>query len=326
MRRREFMAGFGLAGAWSIAARAQQSIRPLIGYLTPQSSEVDASYLNAFKKGLEQAGYTDGQNVSIKYLSADGRFDRLSALAANLVREHVAVIVASSGTITALAAKGATSTIPIVFVTGGDPIKAGLVASLNRPGANLTGVNVIAGALNAKRLEVLHEVMSSVTTVGIMQNNNNPNADPELKEMQSAAQKLGIRLFVRDASTPSEIGDAFAEIVKQGAGALVVGTDPFLNTRVDQLVKMTRDAHLPAIYGFREFPAAGGLISYGTSATEARRQAGIYTARILNGEIPADLPVIRSTKIELVFNLRTAKALGISVPLSLLGRADEVIE
>ena len=327
MRRREFLTLAGGATAFGVlAARAQQSGLRKIGYLTPESGETGAALLGAFKRGLNQSGYTEGQNVSIEYRSADGRFDRLPALAGGLVRENVDVIVTIAGTITALAAKGATSRIPIVFVTGDDPVKAGLVASLNRPGGNLTGVNVIAGSLDAKRLEVLHQMIPSATLIGVFHNPNNPNAEPELKVTQAGAQKLGVQLLVKDASTPGDVEDGFSDVLKHNAGGLLVSPDPFLNSRVDQLVSLTAKHHLPAIYGYREFTAAGGLMSYGTNALEARRQAAIYAARILNGEKPAELPVIQSTKVELVINLKTAKTLGITFPLPLLGRADEVIE
>jgi putative tryptophan/tyrosine transport system substrate-binding protein len=326
MRRRDFVAMIGGCAIWPRTVLAQQSTIRKVGYLTPETGETAASLLSAFKKGLNQSGYTEGQNVSIEYRSADGRFDRLPALASGLVRQNVDVIVTIAGTITALAAKGATSSIPIIFVIGDDPVKAGLVASLNRPGGNLTGVNVIAGSLGAKLLEVLHQVVPSATLIGVFHNLNNPNAEPELRDLQAGAQKLGVQLLVKNASTPGDVEDGFSDVLKHKAGGLLVNPDPFLNSRVDQLVSLTAKHRLPAIYGYREFATAGGLMSYGTNALEARRQAAIYAARILNGEKPADLPVIQSTKVELVINLKTAKALGITFPLPLLGRADEVIE
>ncbi len=325
MRRRDLVAIIGGCAFWPLRVWAQQSRPRKIGYLSPGSGDAAAFLLAAFKKGLNQAGYVEGQSVSIEYRSADGRFDRLPALASALVRENIDVIVTIAGTITALAAKGATSSIPIVFVTGGDPVKAGLVGSLNRPGGNLTGVNVIAGSLDGKRLEVLHQAVPSANLIGVLHNPNNPNADLELKEMQTGAQKLGIQLLPKDASTPDDIEDGLNDMVQHHVGPLLVSTDPFLNSRVGQLVSLAAKYRLPAVYGYREF-TAGGLMSYGTNALEARRQAAIYTARILNGETPADLPVIQSAKVELVINLKTAKTLNITFPLSLLGRADEVIE
>jgi putative ABC transport system substrate-binding protein len=326
MRRRDFIVLMGGSAVWPFRAVAEQADLRRVGYLSPGSTGMAVSYLSTFKKGLGQAGYKDGQNISILYRSADGRLDRLPALASDLVRQNVDVIATDAGTITALAAKGATSKIPIVFVTGGNPVKAGLVQSINRPGGNLTGVNLIAGELYGKRLEVLHQAVPSAVLVGVIMNPNNPNAAPELRDMQASAEKLRVQLSIMEASTPNEIDDGFSKIVKQRAGAVLVSTDAFINNRVDQVVALAAKYHLPAIYGFREFAAAGGLMSYGTNALEARRQAGIYAARILSGERPTELPVIQSAAVQLAINLRTAKTLGITFPLPLLGRADEVIE
>jgi len=327
MKRREFITLLGGAGAtWPLAARAQQAAMPAVGVLLPGTPAAEMLLLDAFKRGLAQAGYTEGQAVALEYRWAEGRFDRLPALAADLVRRNVSAIVTLSGTISALAAKAATTSIPILFVTGGDPVKAGLIASLNRPGGNVTGINLLAGSLDGKRVELLHEVVPNIVELAMLRNPNNPNSDPEIAEARAAAGTRGLRLRVFDASTPSEIDSAYAALAQERLGAVVVGTDPFLNDRVEQLVALAARHVAPAIYGYREFTAAGGLLSYGTSRTEASRQLGIYVARVLKGERPADLPVQQAVKIELVLNIKTAKTLGLSFPLPLLARADEVIE
>jgi putative ABC transport system substrate-binding protein len=298
----------------------------MLGILLPGTPAAEMLLLDAFKRGLAQAGYVEGQTVSLEYRWAEGRFDRLPALAADLVRRNVSAIVTLSGTISALAAKAATTSIPILFVTGGDPVKAGLIASLNRPGGNVTGINLLAGLLDGKRVELLHEVAPNVIDLAMLRNPNNPNSDPETEEARAAAGTRGLRLRVFDASTPSEIDTAYTALVRERLRAVIVGTDPFLNDRVEQLVGLGARHSVPAIYGYREFAAAGGLLSYGTSRTEASRQLGIYVARVLRGERPADLPVQQAIKIELVLNIKTAKTLGLSFPLPLLARADEVIE
>jgi len=327
MKRREFITLLGGAGAtWPLAARAQQAAMPAVGVLLPGTPAAEMLLLDAFKRGLAQAGYTEGQAVALEYRWAEGRFDRPPALAADLVRRNVSAIVTLSGTISALAAKAATTSIPILFVTGGDPVKAGLIASLNRPGGNVTGINLLAGSLDGKRVELLHEVVPNIVELAMLRNPNNPNSDPEIAEARAAAGTRGLRLRVFDASTPSEIDSAYAALAQERLGAVVVGTDPFLNDRVEQLVALAARHVAPAIYGYREFTAAGGLLSYGTSRTEASRQLGIYVARVLKGERPADLPVQQAVKIELVLNIKTAKTLGLSFPLPLLARADEVIE
>jgi len=327
MRRREFITLLGGAAAmWPIAVYAQQPVVPLVGVLLPGTPAAEMFLLDAFKRGLAQAGYVEGQTVALEYRWAEGRFDRLPALAADLVRRNVSAIVTLSGTISALAAKAATTSIPILFVTGGDPVKAGLIASLNRPGGNVTGINLLAGLLDGKRVELLHDVVPNVVDLAMLRNPNNPNSDPETGDAQAAAATRGLRLHVFNASTPNEVDTAYAALAQEQLPAVVVGTDPFLNDRVEQLVALAARHAVPAIYGYREFTAAGGLLSYGTSRTEASRQLGIYVARVLKGERPADLPVQRAVKIELVLNIKTAKTLHLSFPLPLLGRADEVIE
>jgi putative ABC transport system substrate-binding protein len=325
--RREFITLVGsAAAAWPLAVRAQQAGVPVIGWLGSTSPAPTSYILLAFRRGLNEVGYIDGQNVAIEYRWAEGRYDRLSALAADLVRRQVAVIVLGS-TAAALAVKAATETIPVVFVIGTDPVKAGLVASLNRPGGNLTGASILHIEVTPKRLELLHELAPSATTVALLVNPTNPFAAPETRETQVAAGTLGLRLNILNASSETEIDHAFAALVEERAGALLVGADPLFQTSLrDQLVALAARHHVPAIYGYRETTAAGGLMSYGTSISDAWRLVGIYTGRILNGDKPADLPVQQSTKLELVINLKTAKSLGLDVPATLLARADEVIE
>jgi putative ABC transport system substrate-binding protein len=324
MRRREFLTLVGSAAALPIAAHAQQAKMPTVGVLSPSKREGDL--LEAFTRSLRQAGYVEGQNIAFEYRFADDRFDRLPALASDLGRREVAVILTLAGTISALAAKSVTQTIPIVFVTGGDPVKARLVTSLNRPGGNVTGINLLSGSLNEKRLQFLHEVVPKATVVAALGNPNNPNQDSETRGLEGAAKLLGVRLKHFEASNGNEIQSVFAAMAGQRIEALIVNTDPFLNARVDELVALSARQSLPAVFGYRNFAAAGGLMSYGTSPHDARRQAALLVARILQGEKPAELPVQRATKIELVINLKTAKTLGLTFPLSLLGRADEVIE
>jgi ABC-type uncharacterized transport system substrate-binding protein len=325
--RREFITLVGgAAAAWPLAAKAQQTAMPLVGILLPGTPAAEMLLLDAFKRGLAQAGYVEGQTVVLEYRWAEGRFDRLPALSADLVRRNVSAIVTLSGTISALAAKAATTSIPILFVTGGDPVKAGLIASLNRPGGNVTGINLLAGLLDGKWVELLHDVVPNVIDLAMLRNPNNPNSDPETGDAEAAAATRDLRLHVFNASTPNEIDSAYAALAQERLRAVLVGTDPFLNDRVEQLVALAARHAVPAIYGYREFTIAGGLLSYGTSRTEASRQLGIYVARVLKGERPADLPVQRAVKIELVLNIKTAKTLGLSFPLPLLARADEVIE
>jgi putative ABC transport system substrate-binding protein len=325
MRRRTFIAAIGGAAAWPLVARAQQSSRSTIGLLRGGSPEDNDPFLLAFARGLADAGYIEGKNLAIEYRWARGEYNVLSEMAADLVSRQVSVI-ATSGTNAALAAKKATTTIPIVFVNGGDPIASGLVESLNRPGGNITGVNLLAPALNAKRLELLHEAVPQARAVAMLVNPRARNAEPNADASKTAAAALGEQLVVFNASTDEEIDTAFAQLSRQGIGALIVGTDIFLNSRSDAIVALASRHAVPAIYGFRRFAQAGGLMSYGTNDADAGRLAGLYTGRILKGEKPSDLPVQQATKVELVINLKAAKTLGIIFPLSLLGRADEVIE
>jgi ABC-type uncharacterized transport system substrate-binding protein len=324
MRRRELVLMLGGAMTAARAPCAQQKAIPVIGYLGLTSPGLNAPFLDAFHQGLSETGYVESQNVAIEYRWAEGRYDRLPALAADLVGRAVDVI-ATSGTPPALAAKTATSTIPIVFNVG-DPVELGLVTSLARPGGNLTGVSNINVKLNPKRLELLSELVPQAGVIALIVNQNNPNTERNIKDLQSAARAKAVQLPILKAGTESEIDAAFVTLVRLHAGALVVATDPFLNTRRDQLVALASRHAVPAIFYWREFAAAGGLISYGPSITVAYRQAGIYVGKILKGAKPADLPVQQPTKFELVVNLNTAKALGLTIPPSILARADEVIE
>jgi putative tryptophan/tyrosine transport system substrate-binding protein len=322
MRRREFITLLGgAAAAWPIAARAQQ---PTIGFIGFGSPRTDADYVTAFRQGIKETGFVEGQNVAIEYRWPDGQYDRLPELAADLVHRQVTVIAAPSGSPGALAAKAATTTIPIVFVVGSDPVKMGLVASLNRPGGNLTGVTSLDADLAPKRLELLRELTPTATIIAFLVNPTSPVTENLVKDLQVAARTLGLELHVLQASTEPDFATVFATLGP--AEALVIAPDSFFISRSEQLAALTVRHAVPAITQYRAFVAAGGLISYGGSLTDAYRQAGIYTGRILKGEKPADLPVVQSTKVELIMNLKTARALGITVPLSLLGRADEVIE
>jgi putative ABC transport system substrate-binding protein len=325
VRRRELIILLGsLAVAWPLRARAQQRAMPVIGFLS--SAPPGPSSLAAFRRGLSETGFVEGQNVAIEYRVAEGRYERLPALAADLVSRNVAVIVASGALPSALAAKGATSMIPIVFTGVGDPVGAGLVASLARPGGNLTGFDLMSTELMPKRFELLSELVPRARVVALLVNPNYANTERIIREVQEAARGKGVQLHILKAGNASEIDTAFASLVQLHAGALVVGADPFFNTRREQIVALAAQHAVPASYEFRESAAAGGLISYGSSLSSINRQAGIYVGRILKGEIPADLPVQQATKFELVINLKTAKALGLTVPQSLLAAADEVIE
>ena len=325
MKRRTFIAGLSGAAAWSVLARAQQTAMPVIGFLSPGSPEADTFRMNAFRRGLAEVGYVEGENVAIEYRGAQNQYDRLPALAVDLVRRQVTVIVAA-GTPTMLAAKAATNTIPIVFDSGADPVQLGLVTSLNRPGGNLTGVSNLLNAVIGKRLELLREL---VPTTGVIALLTNPNAawnEVETKALHEAARALGVELRVLNVTNASEIDTAFATTLAKRPVPLVVSADAlFTNQRV-QLVALAARHAIPAIYAYRELASAGGLMSYGPDLADSYRQTGIYAGKILKGAKPSDLPVQQAVKVELVINLKTAKALGLSVPLSLIGRADEVIE
>ena len=329
VRRREFLTLLGAAAASPIVARAQQQTMPVIGFLSGYPAESFTPeiqpYIAAFRRGLSEAGYTDGQNVAIEYRWAENQSSRLPVLAAELARRKVAVLVSTGGAASTLAAKAATSTIPIVFTTGGDPVKLGLVASLNRPGGNATGVTMLSNVLTAKRLELVNEVVPSASAIGFLVDPNNPNAAAETSDAEVGARTIGKRVVLLRASTEHEIDMAFAALAQQRIEALVAAGEVFFESRRSQIVALAAQLAVPAVYN-REFASAGGLMGYGSNIADAYWQTGIYAGRILKGEKPADLPVQQTVKVELVLNLKTAKSLGITFPHSLLGRADEVIE
>jgi putative ABC transport system substrate-binding protein len=324
MRRREFIALLGASAAWPLIARAQPPAVPVVGFLRSTSFAPFANLVTAFRQGLKEAGFVEGQNVAIEYRYADNQIDRLPALVADLIRRPVAVIVANNPA--ALAAKAATTTIPIVFWTGADPVRDGLVASLNRPGGNVTGVVFISGVLAAKRLEFLRQLVPNATRIAMLVDRNATEAETERRDVQNAAQEFGQHLVVLDASSERDIEAAFATFVQCAVGGLLVGAGPFLTSNREQIVSLAARQGVPAIYPLREFISIGGLMSHGTSISDAHRQAGIYAGRILKGEKPADLPVMQSTKFEFILNLKTANTLGLKVPLTLQVAADEVIE
>jgi putative ABC transport system substrate-binding protein len=322
MRRRQFIIG---AVAWPVVARAQQPAMPVIGFLGGESPDLYEDRLRGFRQGLSETGYVEGKNVAVEYRWAEGRNDRLPALAADLVGRKVNAIVTGGGTSAARAAKAASTTIPIIFQVGADPAAVGLVASLNRPGGNLTGVNSLNGELAPKQLQLLHELLPTATIFGFLQNPTNFQRTT-LRDTEAAAGALGLQLHVLHASTERDFDSVFATLVRLQAGGLVIGADPFLQSRSEQLAPLALHHALPAISQLREFVAAGGLMSYGGNIREQLHQVGVYTGRILKGEKPADLPVQQSTKFELVINLKTAKAFGLTIPESLLATADEVIQ
>jgi putative ABC transport system substrate-binding protein len=327
MRRREFITLLGgAAAAWPLAARAQQPAMPVIGFLNGTSAAAWGRFVESFRHGLGETDFIEGQNVAIEFRWAEGQYDRLPVLAAELVRRRVAVIVATGGDASGRAAKAATATIPIVFTSGADPVREGLVASFNQPGGNATGVNVLLAAMEGKRLALLREMVPTAALIAVLLNPAIPYFDSQLNDVQAAARSVGQQLHILRASNDGEIDAAFAAAAELRAGALLVTADPFLFSRRERLVGLASRYAIPAIYELREYAAAGGLMSYGISLAEVYRLVGVYTGRILKGDKPADLPVLQPTKFELVINLKTAKALGLNVPLQLQQLADEVIE
>ena len=326
MRRREFIATLGGAAAWPVVARAQQPAKPVIGFMSARSPEDSVEVLKAFHNGLEQGGFIDGRNVNIEYRWARGDYSRLPVLATELIGRRIDVLVATGGDRAARAAKEATATIPVVFNMGSDPVKAGLVKSFDQPGGNVTGSVLLADTLEPKRLDLLHQIVPNVALFGALVNPTYPAAADQLRDLEAAVPKFGRRLLVATASNDDDLTKAFARIKRAGVGALVVTSDPFFDTRRRRIIEFAAQNKLPAIYQFREYAYEGGLISYGPSITDAYRQVGIYTARILKGEKPADLPVLQPIKFDFVVNLKTAKALDLNIPPTLLAQADEVIE
>jgi putative ABC transport system substrate-binding protein len=326
MRRRKFITLIGGAAAWPLAARAQQPSMPVVGFMSTLSPEQISGPVAGFHQGLREMGYREGQNLAVEYRWAQGHYDRLPELAADLVRRRVAVLVASGGDPSPQIAKAATQTIPIVFGMFGDPVKECLVDSLSRPGRNSTGVTIFGPAAVTKRLQLLHALVPQGTAIAFLMNPNNPNANLEMRAAEAAAASLGRQIVVLNASSESELDAAFASMVQQQIGTLVGASDPFLFNRRDQIVSLAARHRIAAIYYLRDFAHAGGLMAYGNSLTDMYRLVGVYVGRILKGEKPADLPVEQSTKFEFVINLKTAKALGLTVPFGLLNAADEVIE
>jgi putative ABC transport system substrate-binding protein len=326
LKRRLFISLLGGAAAWPLTARAQQSAMPVIGFLNGGTAAAYAPYVTAFRDGLAGAGYVEGRDVAIEYRWAEGQYDRAAALAADLVRRQVTLICVTASTALVQAAKDATSSIPILFAIGADPVKFGLVASLNHPGGNVTGVSFLVNLLSAKQLEVLHEAVPNATAVAFLVNPGNPNAGADTAEVQIAAKTLGLELTVASAAAEDAIDKAFATLVREQAGAVLIGADPLFAAHRERLALLAERHTLPTMFNTRDFAKVGGLMSYGPDQTDAYRQSGTYAGRILRGEKAGDLPVIQPTKFELVINLRTAKALGLDVPPALLALADEVIE
>jgi putative tryptophan/tyrosine transport system substrate-binding protein len=326
MRRREFITLFGGAAAWPLATRAQQATMPVIGFLSSRSPNEAAYALAAFHRGLREGDYIEGQNVGIEYRWAEGQYDRLPALAAELVRRRMALIASTGGVGAAIATKQATSTIPIVFTVGDDPVKHGLVSNLNRPDGNLTGIYNLVSALEAKRFGLLREMVPTASSIAVLLNPNFTGFDVQLKDLQEAARAVGQQVHVFKATSEAEIAAGFSAMARLPAVALLVGADPFFNGQREQLVTLTAHYSIPAMYELREYALAGGLISYGTNLTDAYHQVGNYAARVLKGAKPGDLPVVQSSSFELVINLRTAKALGLTIPPAIFAIADEVIE
>jgi putative ABC transport system substrate-binding protein len=326
MKRREFITLIGGAAAWPLTARAQQGVLPVIGFLGSGTSAGFAPNVAAVRQGLEEAGYVEGRKVRIEYRWAEGQYDRLPTLAADLVRRQVSAIVAPVSTPAALAAKAATMSIPVVFSIGGDPVELGLVASLNRPGGNITGVTWRSTELIAKGLELIVELVPTSTRIAALVNPGNPNSEIQLRDLHAAARRFGRKVDVLNAGAERDIDSAFATLAREGVGALILGPDGFFYNRRDQIVALASHYAVPTLYSWPEYVRAGGLMSYGSSLSDANRLLGVYAGEILKGVKPADLPVVQSTKVELLINLRAAKALGLEVPPTLLARADEVIE
>jgi putative tryptophan/tyrosine transport system substrate-binding protein len=327
MRRREFIALVGSAAAtWPLAARAEQPKVPVIGFLSSGSEQAFAPMTAGFVQGLRETGFVEGHNVAIEYRWTAGRYDRLADLASELVRSQVAVLIASGGTVVARAAKAATTTIPIIFSTADDPVANGLVTSLNRPAENVTGIALLSTELAAKRLGLVRELIPGARSVAVLINAANPESETIIKDAQEAADVVGTKMLVLNAGTEAEIDAAFATLVRENVGALIVGTEPFFFIQRNQLIASAARFRVPTVYFLRDFAVAGGLMSYGTSFPDAYRQVGLYAGRILNGEKAADLPVLQPTKFEFLLNLKTAKALGLTIPSGVLAIADEVIE
>jgi putative ABC transport system substrate-binding protein len=327
MRRREFITVLGGAAmAWPLAARAQQAAMPVIGFLSSRSPGESSNVVAAFRRGLNEAGFVEGQNTLIAFRWAEGAYNHLPALAADLIGLRVAVLVAAGGTPSLLTAKAATTTIPIVFTAVNDPVQLGFVPSFNRPGGNVTGISLFNNTLLAKRIGLLHEAVPTAAVIAMLRNPNSPVVDDDMKSVLATAQSLGLTVQVLNASNERDLDAAFEAMVRLHVGALVVQGEPFFDSRRDHIVELAAREGIPAIYAWREYAIAGGLISYGTSITDNYRQAGVYTGRILKGEKPAELPVVRPTKFEMLVNLKTAKALGLEISPSLIARADEVIE